>query len=181
VPLTLAIGELDADLTAIAALSPSNDDIIQRKAGAWTNRTMAQLVTDLLATGSFLRKATVTLSSAQLLDLNSTSITLVAAPGAGKYLAITRVNAVLTYGTTPYTVADSVPVRVGGVQSVSLASLLGASESSVATMNGGDLTAVPLSSLENGAIDIRASDSNPTGGDSTLTVTVWYSIEDVPA
>lgn len=37
----------DADLTAIAALTPTNDDIIQRKAGAWTNRTMAQLKTDL--------------------------------------------------------------------------------------------------------------------------------------
>lgn len=40
---------LDSDLTAIAALSPSNDDIIQRKAGAWTNRTMAQLGADLTA------------------------------------------------------------------------------------------------------------------------------------
>lgn len=38
---------VDADLTAIAALTPSNDDIIQRKAGAWTNRTIAQLLTDL--------------------------------------------------------------------------------------------------------------------------------------
>lgn len=38
----------DADLTAIAALSPTNDDIIQRKAGAWTNRTMAQVKTDLV-------------------------------------------------------------------------------------------------------------------------------------
>lgn len=37
----------DADLDAIAALSASNDDIIQRKAGAWTNRTIAQLATDL--------------------------------------------------------------------------------------------------------------------------------------
>jgi hypothetical protein len=37
----------DADLSAIAALSPSNDDIVQRKAGAWTNRTVAQLYTDL--------------------------------------------------------------------------------------------------------------------------------------
>lgn len=37
----------DADLTAIAVLTPTNDDIIQRKAGAWTNRTMAQLKTDL--------------------------------------------------------------------------------------------------------------------------------------
>lgn len=38
----------DSDLTAIAGLAPSNDDIIQRKAGAWINRTMAQLKTDLV-------------------------------------------------------------------------------------------------------------------------------------
>ena len=37
----------DADLTAIAGLSPSNDDLLQRKAGAWTNRTPAQVKTDL--------------------------------------------------------------------------------------------------------------------------------------
>jgi hypothetical protein len=49
--LGLAIGTdveaHDADLTTIAALTPSNDDIIQRKTGAWTNRTMAQLAADL--------------------------------------------------------------------------------------------------------------------------------------
>lgn len=38
---------LSTDLTAIAAIAPTNDDVIQRKAGAWTNRTMAQLKTDL--------------------------------------------------------------------------------------------------------------------------------------
>lgn len=38
---------LDSDLTAIAALTPTNDDVIQRKAGAWTNRTIAQLSADL--------------------------------------------------------------------------------------------------------------------------------------
>lgn len=38
---------IDSDLTDISALSPTNDDILQRKAGAWTNRTMAQLKTDL--------------------------------------------------------------------------------------------------------------------------------------
>lgn len=38
---------LDTDLTAIAALTPSNDDFLQRKAGAWTNRTVAQVSTDL--------------------------------------------------------------------------------------------------------------------------------------
>jgi hypothetical protein len=37
----------DADLTAIAGLTPTDDDLIQRKAGAWTNRTLAQVKTDL--------------------------------------------------------------------------------------------------------------------------------------
>jgi|GEM_PF-867082 len=37
----------NADLAAIAALTPVNDDVIQRKAGAWTNRTPAQLKADL--------------------------------------------------------------------------------------------------------------------------------------
>lgn len=38
---------LDSDLTAIAALTPSNDDVLQRKGGVWTNRTLAQLGADL--------------------------------------------------------------------------------------------------------------------------------------
>lgn len=38
----------DSDLSAIAGISPSNDDIIQRKSGEWTNRTMAQVKTDLV-------------------------------------------------------------------------------------------------------------------------------------
>lgn len=37
----------DADLAAIAALTPSNDDVLQRKAGVWTNRTLTQLGADL--------------------------------------------------------------------------------------------------------------------------------------
>lgn len=37
----------DADLTTIAGLSASNDDFIQRKSGAWANRTLAQVRADL--------------------------------------------------------------------------------------------------------------------------------------
>lgn len=36
-----------AELTAIAGIAAANNDIIQRKAGAWTNRTPAQLKADL--------------------------------------------------------------------------------------------------------------------------------------
>lgn len=47
---------LNVDLTTIAALTPSNDDIIQRKAGVWVNRTMAQLAADLDLSGSYFSK-----------------------------------------------------------------------------------------------------------------------------
>jgi hypothetical protein len=40
-------GAIDADLVAIGNLTPSNDDVIQRKAGAWTNSTPGQLKSDL--------------------------------------------------------------------------------------------------------------------------------------
>jgi len=50
---------LDSDLTAFAALTPANDDIVQRKAGVWTNRTIAQLTTDLNLTKSSVGLANV--------------------------------------------------------------------------------------------------------------------------
>jgi hypothetical protein len=43
---------LDSDLTSIAGLSPTNDDVIQRKSGVWTNRSPSQLKTDLSLTKS---------------------------------------------------------------------------------------------------------------------------------
>lgn len=38
-------------LDEISGLTPSNDDLLQRKAGAWTNRTVAQVTADLHSTG----------------------------------------------------------------------------------------------------------------------------------
>lgn len=39
---------VDSDLTAIAALAPADDSIMQRKASAWVGRTPAQVKTDLV-------------------------------------------------------------------------------------------------------------------------------------
>jgi hypothetical protein len=41
---------LNANLTAISALTPSDNDLLQRKAGVWTNRTPTQVKTDLSLT-----------------------------------------------------------------------------------------------------------------------------------
>lgn len=42
---------LDSDLTTIAGLTATTDNFMQAKAGAWASRTVAQVVTDLVAGG----------------------------------------------------------------------------------------------------------------------------------
>ena len=69
-PGEIAAQPADSDLTAIAALTPSNDDFIQRKAGAWTNRSISQVLTDL---GGYLIKRNTNSSTLT----GSTSETLV--------------------------------------------------------------------------------------------------------
>lgn len=99
---------LDSDLTAIAAIAPSNDDIIQRKAGAWTNRTIAQVKTDLSLTKSDVGLSNVDntadtakpVSTAQqtALDLkaNLASPTLTGTPAAPTAAAATNTTQVAT-------------------------------------------------------------------------------------
>lgn len=53
---------LDSDLTTIAALAPSNDDFVQRKSGAWANRTVAQVKSDLGLSGTNSGDQTITLT-----------------------------------------------------------------------------------------------------------------------
>lgn len=115
----------DSDLTAIAGLAPSNDDILQRKAGAWTNRTVAQVKTDLAlnnvdntsdankqaATISAIRNGVPTggddlnklynLIDAGLADANAYTDTKVAAVSAGTYIITTADN--------PQTIFDAAP------------------------------------------------------------------------
>lgn len=70
----------DTDLTDIAALTPTNDDVLQRKAGAWTNRTVAQLKTDLAVSNvdntsdATKNSATATLTN-KTIDLTDNTVT----------------------------------------------------------------------------------------------------------
>jgi uncharacterized protein (DUF2147 family) len=59
---TLPNARLTSDLQTIAGLTPSNDDFLQRKAGAWTNRTVAQVKTDLGLSGTNSGDQTITLT-----------------------------------------------------------------------------------------------------------------------
>lgn len=122
-------------------------------------------------------KATVTLSSADILALHTTPITLVAAPGAGKWLNVHRVTGYYSHETTEYVFTGALMIVTFGSTS------LGEFD---ATANQDAITPlvpaikVVASEQVNAALLLYVADAI-TDGDGTLTVTVWYSIEDVPA
>jgi hypothetical protein len=80
--VALGYQPLDADLTSIAGLTATNDDFIQRKTGAWANRTIAQVKTDLGLTGTNSGDQTITLTG----DVTGT--------GAGSFAATIATDSV---------------------------------------------------------------------------------------
>lgn len=84
----------DADLTAIAGLTPTNDDVLQYKAGAWANRTLAQLKADL-ALNNVDNTSDATKNSATVTLTNKTI-----AAGSNTVTGLTNTNLSGTAGIT---------------------------------------------------------------------------------
>lgn len=104
----------DADLTAIAGLSPSDDDVIQRKAGAWTNRTMAQVKTDLALTKTDVGLANVDNTSDA--TKNSASVTLTNKTISGASNTLSNISADSTIdGTTNKVFTATEKTKLAGI------------------------------------------------------------------
>jgi hypothetical protein len=159
--LGVAIGSdvqaYDADLGAIAALSPSNDDVIQRKAGAWANRTIAQLKTDLALTKSDVGLGSVTDDAQPKIASNLADI-----PNAGA----ARTNLGLGDSATKNTGTSSGTVAAGDDSRITNAAAKGAnaditSLSALAGVNSGALRGFTnLLINPDGRINQRAPSSN---------------------
>jgi hypothetical protein len=108
---------LDADLTAIAALAPSNDDIMQRKAGAWTNRTLAQLLADLSAVGTTFQPLDSDLTSWAGVTRAAGFDTFAATPSSANLASLVTGetgSGALVFGTSPSFTTDIRPVSNDG-------------------------------------------------------------------
>lgn len=162
----------------------------------WTQVSLAQLLPNIMALSELAYEtnarrgvcpaycAKVTITSAQVLQLNSTPIEIVPAPGAGKAIDIISATAKLTYNSIPYATNTVLMVlnTSSTQQQLSLAGaspFLASSSSKIGKFFGTNFGNTLNQIVENEAIVVSVATGNPTAGDSDIVVYVYYHILDL--
>lgn len=127
-------------------------------------------------------RAAVTVSSAELLTLGSSPVTIIPAPGANKYIVVHKICASYNYGTTAYNFAntESAYFYVGAFWT---AFYIPYTTLNLTTDVNGTLLPYQNFFLEvptNTALTLKTYDGgNPSTGDGNWDIVVYYTIEDV--
>lgn len=117
----------------------------------------------------------VTLTSAQVLALNTTPQTLVPAPGAGRAIVVQGIVGRLTYNSAAYATNTTMEFRYtngsGTKVAVDMASLLAATANKTQVV---DQAAAEFTVLANAPVVVNAATGNPATGNSPVEFTVYF-------
>ena len=131
-----------------------------------------------------LQTATVTLTSAQILNLAATPITIVPAPGSNKTILLTNVLAHYRYNSTAYTIngaGGNFLIGFPGVTSSAYLTILGQTSFIDQTSDqylqsyAGGIAAFSASEQVNQPLQITV-ENDPKLGNGTVTLTILYSV-----
>lgn len=128
-------------------------------------------VDDAIAENSPIVREKITITGSAFRTLNSSPVTLLPAPGAGKIIQITNILFFLDYGTITANYSLGGLIQVTGTVGL-LTPSLNSSTDAIASYTPSNSIAL----TENTAIEISSNGSDATVGDSTLNVYITYEI-----
>lgn len=116
-----------------------------------------------------LRKIVITVTSNDILNLYSTPITVIPAPGVGKFISVLRSYIQYNYGTATYTQPGNTNLSCGSNNFLQYGNFLaGVADKTFATFPS------TYTMTENTAVELVNTVSDPTVGDGDFTLTVYY-------
>lgn len=123
--------------------------------------------------------ASVTLTSAQVLAIFTTPVTIVPAPGAGLAIVPVFVAYNYTFGGTAYTDGGgNLQLQIGTIPAFGAFATVGFWDQAVSkiTVQTTQRSVQNVSAWANKAMQVSQNTANPTGGNGTVTVTVAYMV-----
>ncbi len=176
-----------------AAVATSNQVILgEAVSGGADGEVISMLLKPMAATGtvlitedSSLQEATITVSSAELLLLNTTPKELIATPGAGFAIALDSAVLFLDYGTTAYdgiAAGEDLNIRYTDgsgalVATIEATGFLDATADALRYVQ--PTTAAAITPVANAALVLYMATGNIATGNSPLKVKVYYRV--IPA
>lgn len=124
-------------------------------------------------------EASLTIATASVLTLNGTPITIVAAPGAGKYIEVVSASASMTFVSAAYAANTTLRLKCAGATIAQLqdtAILLSTVTKNTKFKDVTSAAAGETQIITNAALQVDVATGNPTTGDSNLIVKVVYRI-----
>jgi len=124
-----------------------------------------------------LQEASLTIASADVLQLNSTPLTIVAAQGAGTAIEVISASVKIAFGSVAYATNTSLVIGSGGNSHYLEIDCLAATVSTMRKFADVEVTSNTATSIvENSGAGISVFSGDPTAGDSDITVYVLYRV-----
>jgi len=126
-----------------------------------------------------LQEATLTIATADVLQLNSTPLTIVAAQGAGTAIEVISASLQIDFNTTAYATNTTITLISSGATDPQADNSIDATVARIGRFrnrhtSGASATATQL--IENADLLVTVETGDPTAGDSDITVSVLYRV-----
>lgn len=120
---------------------------------------------------------TISISSAEILALNTTPKVLIAAPGAGKFIQVLYGYILLDFGGTAYSnTATEIEYATGEDIVGTITGFLNVGADTIRNITATTGGTYAFSQVENSAVRYRATSADPTTGNGTISINLVYRI-----
>jgi hypothetical protein len=157
----------------------------------WTQVTLAELMPNILPLANFATHisntnnacptycAKLTIPSADVLQLNSTPLTIVAAQGAGTAIEVLSASLQITFNSVAYATNTNLQLYANGSSEIQTSNSINQIADAFSKFEPEIGATGSIQFVENADLLVNVGGGNPTAGDSDITVYVLYRIINV--